>query len=104
MREQFLCIGQPESGDCDISEYKNTRDVIHFALVFAWHSFPSLRTRKSSPSRDLSLSLSELKRGDPEGRAEADAALGPQQPHQKYICMWSAPHGKQTEAGRKTLI
>ena len=58
MREQFLCIGQPESGDCDISEYKNTRDVIHFALVFAWHSFPSLRTRKSSPSRDLSLSLS----------------------------------------------
>ena len=79
MREPFLCIGQSESEDCDISEYKNIRDVIHFALVFAWHSFPSLRTGQSSPSREIALSLSELKKGDPEGSlgpAEATAEGG----------------------------
>ena len=43
-------------------------------------------------------------RGDPDGRAEAHAALGPQQPHQKYIYMWSTSHQKQTETGRKTPI
>ena len=62
MREPFLCTGQSESKDCDISEYRNTRDVIHFALVFAWHSFPSLRTGKSSPSREISLSWVEERR------------------------------------------